>query len=127
MNRNIIRIAAVAALGLVAAQGAIAAPLQNTGNANASNGVVTAFMNDNRDAGGAYVSGSGDNQSVAYLGARPQGAVAAPARITGSGENVSVELPAPTYSAPSAWVAVVEGTGENQSVTYVLRNNTPQG
>ncbi len=127
MNRNIIRIAAVAALGLVAAQGAIAAPLQDAGNANASSGAVTAFMNDNRDAGGAYVSGSGDNQSVAYAGARPQGVGAAPARIVGSGENVSVELPAPTYAAPSAWVAVVEGTGENQSVTYVLRTTAPRG
>lgn len=122
MNHNIIRIAAVAALGLVAAQGAIAGPLQNDGN-----GTVTAFMNDNRDAGGAYVSGSGENQSVAYAGARPQGVAAEPARIVGSGGNQSVQLPAPTFSAPGAYVAVIEGSGENQSVTYVLRNTTPRG
>lgn len=125
MNRNIIRIAAVAALSLVAVQGAIAAPLVNSGNAAPA--APSAFANDNRDAGGAFVSGSGDNQSVAYAGARPQGVIAAPARIVGSGENVSVELAAPAVSAPSAWVAVIDGTGENQSVTYVLRNTTPRG
>ena len=121
MNRNIIRIAAVAALGLVAAQGAIAEPLQNAGNAT-----VTAFMNDNRDAGGAYVSGTGENQSVAYVGPRPQGVIAEPARLVGTGENVSVVLPAPTFAPAGAYVAVIDGSGENQSVTYVLRN-APRG
>jgi hypothetical protein len=122
MNRNIIRIAAVAALGLVAAQGAIAGPLQNT-----DNNTVTAFMNDNRDAGGAYVSGTGENQSVAYAGTRPQGVTAEPARLVGSGNNVSVVLPPPTFAPAGNYVAVVEGSGENQSVTYVLRNATPRG
>lgn len=112
MNRNIIRIAAVAVLGLVAAQGAIAAPARDAGNTYA-NGVVS--------AGNAYVGGTGENESVAYAGARPQGVTAGPARITGSGENISVELPAPTFSAPSAWIAVIDGTGENQSVRYVPR------
>lgn len=123
MNTNIIRIAAVAALGLVVAQGAIAGPLQNDGNAP-----VTAFMNYNGDAGGgAYVSGTGENQSVAYAGARPQGVAVEGARIVGSGGNQSVQLPAPTFSAPGPYVAVIEGTGENQSVSYVLRNDAPRG
>lgn len=112
MNRNIIRIAAAAVLGLGVVQGAIAAPSQDAANS---------YTNGTLRGGNAYVGGSGENESVAYAGTRPQGVTAAPARITGSGENISVELPAPTFSAPSAWVAVIDGSGENQSVRYVPR------
>jgi hypothetical protein len=124
MNRNVIRIAAIAALGLVAAQGAIAAPLQGAGN-TAVTAPPSAFMTDDRDAGGgAYVAGSGENQSVAYAGAPPRGVAAAPARIVGTGGNQSVELAAPTFGPSDGWVAIVEGSGENQSVRYV---RSPRG
>lgn len=99
MNRNIIRFAAVAALGLVAAQGAFAAT--TTSNTQ------------------AYVGGTGENESVAYAGAAPQGSPLAPATISGTGENISVELPTPVLPAPSGYIAVIDGTGENQSVRYV--------
>ncbi|MEO3472495.1 hypothetical protein AAFN86_11550 [Roseomonas sp. CAU 1739] len=105
MNRNIIRIAAVAALGLVAAQGAFAATTTSSTQ--------------------AYVGGSGENESVAYAGAVPQGSPLAPATISGTGENISVELPAPVLPAPSGYVAVIDGTGENQSVRYLPV--TPRG
>ena len=99
MNAIVTRIAAAAVFGLAVSQAAIAAPTTITAQ--------------------AYVGGSGENESVAYAGAIPQGTPLAPATISGTGENISVELPRPVLPAQSGYVAVVEGTGENQSVRYL--------
>ncbi|MBW6400475.1 hypothetical protein KPL78_21630 [Roseomonas sp. HJA6] len=98
MNRIAIRFAAAALLGLAATQGALAA---------------------DAGLGYAYVGGTGENESVAYAGATPQGVLAAPATITGSGENVSVDVPHTVLPGVAQYNAVVDGSGENQSVRYV--------
>jgi hypothetical protein len=98
MNRITIRIAALAALGLVATQGARAA---------------------DATPGYAYVGGTGENESVAYAGPTPQGRPLDPATVTGSGENLSVEVPRTVVTGPVLYQAVIEGSGENQSVRYV--------
>ena len=104
MNRIVIRLAAVAALGLVATQGARAA---------------------DAGLGYAYVGGTGENESVAYVGETPRGLLAEPATIVGSGGNISVEVPRTVVRSPVQYNAVVEGSGENQSVRYVPV--TPRG
>lgn len=98
MNRITIRFAAAALLGLAATQGARAA---------------------DATLGYAYVGGTGENESVAYVGPLPQGSRLDPATVTGSGENISVALPPPVLPAPVQYQAVIDGTGENQSVRYV--------
>ncbi len=105
MNSIITRIAAAAVLGVALSQSAIAAPTNSTAQ--------------------AYVGGSGENESVAYVGAVPQGTTLAPAMITGTGENISVELPRPVLPAQTGYIAVIDGTGENQSVRYL--RVAPQG
>jgi hypothetical protein len=67
----------------------------------------------------AYVAGSGETESVAYVGERPAGIVLPGSVVTGSGNNVSVALTAPATFAPRDYVAVVEGSGENQTVRHV--------
>ncbi len=67
----------------------------------------------------AFVAGSGETESVAYVGERPAGIVLPGSVVTGSGNNVSVALPAPTSFAPRDYVAVVEGSGENQTVRHI--------
>lgn len=99
MTTIVTRIAAAAVFGLAVSQAAVAAPTNSTAQ--------------------AYVGGSGENESVAYAGALPQGVALAPAVISGTGENISVELPRPVLPAQSGYVAVVEGSGENQSVRYL--------
>ena len=98
MNRIVIRIAAAATLGLAATQGALAA---------------------DAGLGYAYVGGTGENESVAYVGAVPQGLPLEGATIVGSGGNISVEVPRTVVRSPVQYNAVVEGSGENQSVRYV--------
>lgn len=98
MNRIIVRFAAAALLGVAATQGALAS---------------------DAGLGYAYVGGTGENESVAYAGATPQGVPLEPATIVGSGGNVSVSVPHTVLPNVSRYNAVIDGTGENQSVTYV--------
>lgn len=67
----------------------------------------------------AFVAGSGENESVAYVGERPAGVVLPGSVVTGSGGNISVVLPAPAAFAPRDYIAVVEGSGENQTVRHI--------
>jgi hypothetical protein len=67
----------------------------------------------------AFVAGTGEAESVAYVGERPAGVVLSGSVVTGSGNNVSVTLPAPAAYAPRNYVAVVEGSGENQTVRHI--------
>jgi hypothetical protein len=67
----------------------------------------------------AYVQGSGENASVAYVGERPAGVALPGSVVTGSGNNQSVVLVAPPAPAMRGYVAVIEGSGENQSVRLV--------
>jgi len=104
MNRFAIRFAAAALLGLAA--------------------TPAAFASD-AGLGYAYVGGTGENESVAYVGATPQGLSLAPATIVGSGENISVEVPRTVLPSVVQYNAVIDGSGENQSVRYVPV--TPRG
>jgi len=98
MNRIVVRFAAAAALGLAATQGALAA---------------------DAGLGYAYVGGTGENESVAYVGATPQGLPLEAATIVGSGGNISVDVPRTVVPTIVQYNAVIDGSGENQSVRYV--------
>lgn len=98
MNRIIVRFAAAAAVGLAATQGAFAS---------------------DAGLGYAYVGGTGENESVAYVGATPRGVPLEPATIVGTGDNVSVEVPRTVLPGVVQYNAVIDGSGENQSVRYV--------
>jgi len=78
MNRFAIRFAAAALLGLAA--------------------TPAAFASD-AGLGYAYVGGTGENESVAYVGATPQGLSLAPATIVGSGGTSPSRCRAPCCPA----------------------------
>lgn len=67
----------------------------------------------------AYVEGSGENASVAYVGERPAGVTLPGAVVTGSGANQSVVLVTPPTTSTRNFIAVVEGSGENQTVRHI--------
>jgi hypothetical protein len=67
----------------------------------------------------AYVEGSGENASVAYVGSRPAGGTLPGSVVTGSGNNQSVVLVAPPAPSTRNFIAVVEGSGENQTVRHI--------
>jgi hypothetical protein len=98
MNRISIRIAAIAALALGAQ--------------------VAAQANQWPLGQGSFVTGSGDNQSVAATTPRPAHALS-PARLSGSGENLSIRLRSPPGQAPQRYVAVIEGSDEDPSVRHI--------
>jgi hypothetical protein len=67
----------------------------------------------------AFVAGSGETGSVAYVGERPGGIVLPGSVVTGSGDNASVALTAPAPASTRNYVAVIEGSGENQTVRHI--------
>jgi hypothetical protein len=98
MTRSTIRIAAIAVFAL-GAQGAAQANQWPLGH-------------------GSFVTGSGDNQSVAATTPRPAHTLS-PARLSGSGENLSIQLLSPPQPQPQRYIAVIEGSGENLSVRHI--------
>ncbi len=67
----------------------------------------------------AYVEGSGENASVAYVGSRPAGVALPGSVVTGTGMNQSVTIPTPPAPSTRNFTAVVEGSGENQTVRHI--------
>jgi hypothetical protein len=67
----------------------------------------------------AFVGGSGENESVAYVGARPAGVTLPGSVVTGNGMNLSVTLATPAAPSTRNFIAVIEGSGENQSVRHI--------
>jgi len=98
MNRNMLRIAAVAAFATLA-----------HGAAQANEWLVS---------NGSVIVGSGDNTSVSADTPRAAYPLS-PAEITGSGENVTVRRATAPESRTPTYVAIIEGSGENLSVRHV--------